>query len=89
MTETSVHQVVDNSREQRFELEDGGQTAYAEYHLKDRDLYIDYVFSPPELRGTGTAGRLMDGVMQIASERDYKVIPVCGYAVAWIKRHRL
>ncbi len=89
MAATSAHQVTDNTSQQRFELDDGGMTAYAEYHVKDRDLYIDYVFSPPELRGTGTAGRLMEGVMEIARDRDYHVVPVCGYAVAWIKRHRL
>ena len=80
-------QVIDNARDHRFELEEDGLTAVAEYHVKDDSLYIDYVESPPALRGTGTAGRLMEGVMQAAREKDYKVIPVCGYAVAWIKRH--
>ncbi len=79
--------VIDNEQKHRFELEESGLTAIAEYHVKDRSLYIDYVESPPELRGTGAAGRLMEGVMQIARDRDYRVIPVCGYAVAWIKRH--
>jgi len=79
--------VIDNSAARRFELEEDGSTVIAEYHLKDGSLYIDYVESPPALRGTGAAGRLMEGVMRIARERDYTVIPVCGYAVAWIKRH--
>jgi len=79
--------VIDNAREHRFELEEDGLTAIAEYHLKDDSLYIDYVESPPALRGTGAAGRLMEGVMQAARAQNCKVIPVCGYAVAWIKRH--
>ncbi len=79
--------VIDNAREHRFELEENGLTAVAEYHLKDDTLYIDYVESPPALRGTGAAGRLMEGVMQAARARDYRVVPVCGYAAAWIKRH--
>jgi len=79
--------VIDNSSAQRFELEEGGLTAIAEYHLKDDSLYIDYVESPQALRGTGAAGRLMDGVMRIARARDVKVVPVCGYAAAWIRRH--
>jgi len=80
-------EVIDNAREHRFELEENGLTAVAEYHLKDNSLYIDYVESPPALRGTGAAGRLMEGVMRSARDKAYKVIPVCGYAVAWIKRH--
>ena len=79
--------VIDNAREHRFELEEDGLTAIAEYRLQDGSLYIDYVESPPALRGTGAAGRLMEGVMQAARAHDYKVIPVCGYAAAWIKRH--
>ncbi len=79
--------VIDNTRANRFELEEDGLTAVAEYHLKGDSLYIDYVESPPALRGTGAAGRLMEGVMQAAREKDYKVVPVCGYAAAWIKRH--
>jgi len=82
-----MSEVIDNSAARRFELEEGGLTAIAEYRLTDRSLYIDYVESPPALRGTGAAGRLMEGVMRIARERDYTVIPVCGYAAAWIKRH--
>ncbi len=79
--------VVDNAREHRFELEEDGLTAVAEYHVQDGSLYIDYVESPQALRGTGTAGRLMEGVMQAARAQDYNVVPVCGYAAAWIKRH--
>jgi predicted GNAT family acetyltransferase len=85
--EASMNEVIDNTGAHRFELEEGGQTAFAEYHVRDDTLYIDYVESPPALRGTGTAGRLMEGVMKAAHIRDYKVIPVCGYAAAWIKRH--
>lgn len=79
--------VVDNEAARRFELEEGGLTAIADYHLQDDGLYIDYVESPPALRGTGAAGRLMDGVMAVARARGLKVVPVCGYAAAWIKRH--
>jgi uncharacterized protein len=85
--EATMGDVIDNAGESRFELEEDGLTAIAEYHVKDHSLYIDYVESPPALRGTGAAGRLMEGVMQAAREKDYKVIPVCGYAAAWIKRH--
>ena len=48
---------------------------------------IDYVFAPPELRGTGAAGRLMEGVVADVRSRNLKITPLCGYAVAWLKRH--
>ncbi len=80
--------VTDNADQSRFELTIGVDTAIADYHTEGKTLYIDYVESPLPLRGTGAAGRLMEGVMKIAAEKGYSVVPVCGYAAAWMRRHR-
>ncbi len=80
--------VIDNTEAQRFELKVGEHTAIADYHVADDTLYIDYVESPVPLRGTGAAGNLMEGVMTIAAHKGYAVVPVCGYAAAWMRRHR-
>lgn len=79
--------ITDNAAKQRYELVEQGQTAYADYRLSNGRLYIDYVFSPPALRGAGTAGRLMAGVAEDATARDLKITPICGYAAAWLSRH--
>ncbi len=79
--------VVNNRAQARYELEENGHTAFATYRVGNGQLAIDYVFSPPELRGTGTAGRLMAGVMAEAKAENLKVYPVCSYAVAWLNRH--
>lgn len=81
-------EITDNAAEQRYELVEDGQTAYADYRLTGGRLYIDYVFSPPALRGAGTAGRLMAGVADDARAKGLKVTPICGYAAAWLSRHR-
>ncbi|ADU14024.1 GNAT family N-acetyltransferase [Asticcacaulis excentricus] len=78
--------VTDNSTQSRFELTRDGHTAYADYHLDGQVLNIDYVFAPPELRGTGAASDLMKGITVHARSRGFKVHPVCGYAAAWLKR---
>ena len=79
--------VTDNTLQHRFELNKDGHTAFADYRLQGETLYIDYVEAPPPLRGTGAAGELMEGVMRIAGDNAYKVVPICGYAAAWIRRH--
>jgi hypothetical protein len=79
--------ITDNAAEQRYELVEQGQTAYADYRLTGNRLFIDYVFSPPALRGAGTAGRLMAGVAADAQARGLKVTPICGYAAVWLSRH--
>ncbi|WKL56920.1 GNAT family N-acetyltransferase [Asticcacaulis sp. ZE23SCel15] len=81
--------VIDNTAESRFELSVEGEIAYADYHVTGDTLYIDYVFAPDALRGTGAAGKLMQGLVDTVSDRPQKIVPICGYAVAWLKRHRL
>jgi predicted GNAT family acetyltransferase len=81
-------QVADNPDLGRYELVEDGHLAYADYRRQGGRLVIAYVFSPPELRGAGTAGRLMEGVLAGAREQGLKVTPICGYAAAYIRRHR-
>lgn len=80
--------VIDNEVRGRFELEEQGMTAYADYRRDGERLYIDYVFSPVPLRGKGTSDRLMHGVAAAAREDGARVIPICGYAATWLRRHR-
>lgn len=80
-------QITDNTETGRFELIEQGQVAYADYRRSPGRLIIDYVFSPPALRGAGTAGRLMRGVADAARAENVKITPLCGYAAAWLKRH--
>ncbi|MDQ0463343.1 putative GNAT family acetyltransferase [Caulobacter ginsengisoli] len=79
--------ITDNAAKHRYELVEQGQTAYADYRLAEDRLFIDYVFSPPALRGAGTAGRLMAGLAADARARGLKITPICGYAAAWLSRH--
>lgn len=79
--------ITDNTASSRFELEEEGKLAYADYRQEGGLLIIPYVFSDPALRGKGTAGRLMDGVLEKAREQGWKVRPICSYAAAYIDRH--
>jgi predicted GNAT family acetyltransferase len=72
----------------RFELDEDGHTAYADYRRDGGRLYIDYVFSPPPLRGTGAAGRLMTLIGEHARDQGLKITPICGYAAAWLARSK-
>lgn len=80
--------VRDNPSRGRYELEVDGQIVFLTYRRDGETLYIPHVEAPPTLRGTGAAGRLMEGVMGIARAENLKVVPICGYAAAWLRRHR-
>ncbi len=80
--------ITDNTDKSRFELLEQGHTSYADYKIDAGVLSIRYVFAPDELRGTGAAGRLMAGITDIARERGLKIMPICGYAASWLRKHK-
>lgn len=81
-------EVVDNPALGRFELEEAAAVAFASYRREPGRLIIPYVEAPTSLRGTGAAGRLMGGVLAVARAENLKVAPICGYAAAYIRRHK-
>jgi predicted GNAT family acetyltransferase len=79
--------VRDNESLQRFELPVGDQIVFARYRLEPGVLTLTHVEAPPNLRGSGAAGRLMGGVAERARADGVKVVPMCGYARLWLQRH--
>jgi predicted GNAT family acetyltransferase len=79
--------VRDNVAARRFEMEEGGHVVFADYRRVDSRLIIDHVEAPPVLRGTGAAGRFMEGLAAEARSAGEKIVPLCGYAAAWLHRH--
>lgn len=77
----------DNTERSRFELDVDGQVAFADYRREGGSLVIRHVEAPPALRGTGAADRLMQGIMAFARAHALKIVPRCGYAASWMRRH--
>ena len=77
----------DNAAAHRFELDEAGQIVFADYRRAEGQIFIDHVEAPMSLRGTGAGGRLMAAIVRQAREEDAKIVPICGYAAAWLRRH--
>jgi predicted GNAT family acetyltransferase len=77
----------DNIERQRFELIENDLTAFADYSRQVNRLTIPHVESPPQLRGKGTAARLMSAIADYAVRNDLRIVPLCGYARAWFRHH--
>jgi len=71
----------------RFELDEGDGIVFADYRRDGCRLEIWHVEAPRHLRGTGAAGRLMQEIMERVRADGLTVVPYCGYAAAWIRRH--
>ncbi|WP_374305268.1 GNAT family N-acetyltransferase [Ferrovibrio sp.] len=83
---TEPANVTDNPERSRFELDVNGQTVFANYRRQGETVIITHVEAPVTLRGTGASGRLMQGIVEILQQRNEKVVPLCSYAAAWLKR---
>ncbi len=79
--------ITDNADAKRFELAEDGKLAFADYSRDGDTLRIHYVEAAPELRGKGTAGRLMEAIAELAKQNNWRVVPICGYAASWMRRH--
>ena len=72
----------------RFEREEEGQVVFADFRQADGRLILDHVEAPAALRGSGAAGRLMEEIAAYARAEGLRIIPLCGYAAAWLRRSR-
>ncbi len=77
-----------NQLQSRFELNVDNNIVFATYRREKNILYIDYVEAPPELRGKGAAGKLMEEIAQLALKEKLKIVPICSYAALWLRRNK-
>lgn len=68
--------------------EEENPKAYIKYSFEDDNtLSIDSTFVDPEFRGQGVAEQLTDKVVELAKENNYKIVPVCSYAVKYFEKN--
>lgn len=82
-----MSEVKDNPQRSRFEMVEAGEIVFADYRRVGTTLYIDHVEAPPSLRGSGAAGRFMEGLVAAARAEGATLAPICSYAVHWLARH--
>ena len=76
-----------NEQKRRYELDVENQVVWADYQRDGERVVITHVEAPPALRGTGAAGRLMAALASEARSQNVRLVPLCGYAAAWLRRH--
>jgi uncharacterized protein len=84
MTET----VRDNTDEQRFELEIGGQTAFVYYELKPGVITFMHTDVPLVMSGQGVGSRLIKGALEQVRARGLKVAAQCEFTAGYLAKHK-
>ena len=79
--------VRDNKVQHRFELDVGGQVAFANYRQTQHALIITHTETPRELRGRGIASELVKGALELIRADGHKVIAGCGFVVDYLHKH--
>jgi len=80
-------EITNNEAENRFEVLIDGHLSKLDY-IQDKDtLVITHVGVHPEFRGQGIAGKLTQVGLEYAKANSLRVIPMCSYAAAYIRRN--
>lgn len=80
-------EVTQNKAENRFETRINSQLSKLDY-IEDKDTFvITHVGVHPEHRGYGVAGKLTQAGLEYAKARSLRVVPMCSYAAAYMRRN--
>lgn len=80
-------EVVNNTEENRFEIDLGDGMAVAEYTLLGKGIIFTHTEVPEEHEGEGVGSRLAAGALDYAREQGWTVYPLCPFIRDWIDRH--
>lgn len=79
--------LVHNKEKQQFEFHIEGAMALIAYRWKGNDIMLIHTEVPVSLEGRGIASNLVLQVFQFVEKNDIKIIPLCPFVVAYLKRH--
>lgn len=72
----------------RFELKVENETIFIEYILtSDNSIYLTHTEVPVSMEGKGLGSTIVKKTLQYIQEKKYKMIPLCPFVAAYIKKH--
>lgn len=71
----------------RFEAQVEGGLAHADYHRVGATLHMTNTEVPPASAGRGVAAALVQAALDYAADNGLKVMPLCSYVRAYMRRH--
>ena len=81
--------VVNNPEEQRYELWLGATRAgFIEYRSEPDAILLIHTEIDPAFEGQGLGARLVTGALDDLRARDVKLVALCPFVSAYLRRHR-
>lgn len=72
---------------ERFEVQVGGETAFAAYVVQADGVLFPHTVVPEAAEGQGVGSALVKAGLAFARDGGLKVLPACAFFAAYIKRH--
>ncbi|PZF74563.1 GNAT family N-acetyltransferase [Taibaiella soli] len=79
--------LVDNKAHHRFEMHVGNEFAFLIYELDKPRITLVHTEVPESMEGKGVASALIEKVLEHIEKGGLKLIPVCPFVRAYLKRH--
>ncbi|MBB5394162.1 GNAT family N-acetyltransferase [Mucilaginibacter sp. AK015] len=79
--------IIDNEAIHNFEFFVDGHRSFIDYKTRDNRIYLIHTEVPEELEGRGIAGIMVEKVLTYVEQKDMKLVPLCAYVKAFLKRH--
>ena len=85
----SPDQVIDNTGEQRFELNVDGRMAFLQYKRANGALTLIHTEVPEELRGRHLGEQLVQAALAAGRTEGLRIVAVCPFVRAYLRKHPL
>lgn len=77
-----------NRHQHRFELPIEGKLSIVAYqNVNDETLALTHTEVDPRLEGQGVGSHLVQGVLEYVEQNNLKIVPLCPFVAAYLKRH--
>lgn len=84
---TDTAELKDNTEARRFEMKVEGHTAFIDYIIVNNEkIFLTHTEVPRALEGKGVGKALVKRVLDIVREKQYKLVPLCPFVAAYMKR---
>lgn len=80
-------EIINNRAENRYELQEGGEIAFAAYERRGEVIIFTHTIVPPALEGRGIASQLISHALDDVRAQRLKIDPQCAFVAAYLSRH--
>ena len=79
--------LIDNKKAKQYELHIDDLIPRIEYMKASDKIYLTHTEVPHGLEGKGVGGKLVKMVLEDIEQKKLKLVPLCPFVAAYIKRH--